>query len=79
MTLRRSLGTGPQDLAHIRAAEADLLDELPGVRLPDLDDMRARGVLSTHHPEQRSPRRALGGGVRPDEDSAEPTHPTESD
>lgn len=71
VTLRRSLGTGPQDLAHIRAAEADLLDELPGVRLPDLDEMRARGVLSTRHSDQPSPRRALGAGVGPDEDPAQ--------
>ncbi|WP_370271281.1 hypothetical protein [Streptomyces sp. V4I8] len=36
MNARRSLGTGPQASAHgIRAAQADLLDALPGVHLPD--------------------------------------------
>ncbi|GAB1340833.1 hypothetical protein ACE1SV_74230 [Streptomyces sp. E-15] len=48
MTARRTLGTGPQ--AGIRAAEADLLPGLPGVRLPDLDDLRNRGVLDARPP-----------------------------
>ncbi|WP_225829302.1 hypothetical protein [Streptomyces naphthomycinicus] len=48
MTARRPLGTGPDDLTHIRAAQADLLQRLPRIRLPDLDDLRARGVLSSH-------------------------------
>jgi hypothetical protein len=43
---RRALGAGPEVPAQgIRAAEADLLTALPGVRLPDLDELRARGVL----------------------------------
>ncbi|WP_189554826.1 hypothetical protein [Streptomyces lavendofoliae] len=46
MTTRRALGAGPEVPAQgIRAAEADLLAALPGVRLPDLDELRARGVL----------------------------------
>jgi hypothetical protein len=43
---RRVLGAGPEtSVQGICAAEADLLDALPGVRLPDLDELRARGVL----------------------------------
>ncbi|MEU2380335.1 hypothetical protein [Streptomyces misionensis] len=45
MTTRRMLGTGPEDSPHIRAVQADLLPSLPGIRLPDLDELRARGVL----------------------------------
>lgn len=48
VTARRPLGTGPDDLTHIRATEADLLHSLPGIRLPNLDDLRARGVLDAH-------------------------------
>jgi hypothetical protein len=45
VTARRTLGTGPEAPAqNIRAAQADLLDALPGVRLPDLGELRARGV-----------------------------------
>ncbi|MGW7711581.1 hypothetical protein [Streptomyces sp. NPDC054771] len=68
MTARRALGTGPQAPAHtIRAAQADLLDALPGERLSDLDDLRARGVLGTHPAAPPSPRRTLGAGGRADE------------
>ncbi|MFB8038634.1 hypothetical protein ACFC5Z_38150 [Streptomyces sp. NPDC056004] len=46
MTVRRALGSGPQAPApSIRAAQADLLDTLPGERLSDLDELRARGVV----------------------------------
>ncbi|MFJ2249604.1 hypothetical protein [Streptomyces sp. NPDC087862] len=68
MTARRALGTGPQAPAHtIRAAQADLLDTLPGERLSDLDDLRARGVLGTRPATPPSPRRTLGTGGRADE------------
>ncbi|MGW1848680.1 hypothetical protein [Streptomyces sp. NPDC001966] len=40
MTVRRALGSGLQAPApSIRAAQADLLDALPGERLSDLDDL----------------------------------------
>ncbi|MFF3467715.1 hypothetical protein [Streptomyces sp. NPDC001978] len=70
MTVHRTLGTGPQASADsIRAAQADLLDALPGVHLPDLDELRARGALGAQPaPPAPSPRRALGAGVRGDED-----------
>ncbi|MFD7480370.1 hypothetical protein ACFV8Z_52105 [Streptomyces sp. NPDC059837] len=64
MTARRTLGTGPQDMHSIRAAQADLLDALPGVRLPDLDELRARGVLGAHPSTSSSERRPLGVGGR---------------
>ncbi|MDQ0847498.1 hypothetical protein [Streptomyces sp. V1I6] len=70
MTNRRNLGTGPEAPAHIRATQADhLLDTLPGVHLPDLDDLRARGTLGVRHTASLSPRRSLGTG-RPED--AEP-------
>ncbi|MFJ6015185.1 hypothetical protein [Streptomyces sp. NPDC092952] len=64
MTTRRALGPGPQAPAPgIRAAQADLLDTLPGERLADLDDLRSRGVLGTlPAPPPPPPRRALGTG-----------------
>ncbi|MER5347078.1 hypothetical protein ABT030_43720 [Streptomyces mirabilis] len=63
MTTRRTLGAGPEAPAqHIRAAQADLLDALPGVHLPDLGELRARGVLGAHPAALPSPRRALGAG-----------------
>lgn len=63
MTSRRTLGTGPEAPAQgIRAAQADLLDALPGVRLPDLSDLRTRGVLGATPAATPSPRRALGTG-----------------
>jgi len=64
VTTRRTLGTGPQDANSIRASEADLLDELPGVRLPDVEELRARGVLGAPLVTSPSPRRALGDGGR---------------
>ncbi|WP_406858780.1 hypothetical protein ABZO31_00390 [Streptomyces sp. HUAS MG47] len=66
VTVRRSLGTGPENPAHIRAAQADLLDALPGVRLPDLDELRNPGVLGTQRAAPPSTRRALGSGGRTD-------------
>ncbi|HEY9373085.1 hypothetical protein [Streptomyces sp.] len=60
MTDRRPLGTGPQH--GIRAAQADLLDGLPAFRLPDLDELRARGVLATPATAAPAQRRALGAG-----------------
>ncbi|MEU2556435.1 hypothetical protein ABZ589_32950 [Streptomyces sp. NPDC013313] len=45
MTARRILGAGPQAAHAIRAAQADLIDALLGVRLPDAAELRARGVL----------------------------------
>ncbi|MFI8242624.1 hypothetical protein ACIF83_36180 [Streptomyces sp. NPDC085866] len=67
MTARRILGAGPQASHSIRAAQADLLDSLLGVRLPDLDELRARGVLGTHTAAVPAPRRTLGAGGRADE------------
>jgi hypothetical protein len=69
VTVRRILGTGPRaSEPSIRAAQADLLDALPGVHLPDLDELRARGVLGARPAAPPSPRRALGVGGRADED-----------
>lgn len=63
VTARRTLGTGPEAPTQgIRAAEADLLDTLPGVHLPNLDELRARGVLGTPRAAPPSPRRRLGTG-----------------
>ncbi|MEV5010377.1 hypothetical protein [Streptomyces sp. NPDC055692] len=74
MTVRRALGAGPEAPAHsIRAAQADLLDELAGVRLPDLDVLRARGVLGAHPAMSPSPRRTLGAGGRVGEEPSEPS------
>ncbi|MFK4213784.1 hypothetical protein [Streptomyces sp. NPDC030920] len=74
MTVRRALGAGPQAPAHsIRAAQADLLDALPGERLSDLDDLRARGVLGTRPAAPPSLRRTLGAGGRASEEL--PHHP----
>ncbi|KUN75309.1 hypothetical protein AQJ66_36215 [Streptomyces bungoensis] len=70
MTARRTLGAGPQD-ANIRAAQADLLDALPGVRLPDLEELRARGVLGTRPATLRARRRTLGAGSGADEERTE--------
>ncbi|MFJ1560747.1 hypothetical protein [Streptomyces mirabilis] len=63
MTTRRTLGTGPEAPAqNIRAAQADLLDTLPGIHLPDLGELRTRGVLKAHPTALPSPRRTLGAG-----------------
>ncbi|WEP01035.1 hypothetical protein A6P39_045125 (plasmid) [Streptomyces sp. FXJ1.172] len=72
MTARRTLGADPQALHSIRAAQADLLDALPGVHLPDLDELRTRGVLGTRPATTPAPRRMLGAGGRTDD---EPPHP----
>ncbi|MFJ1610116.1 hypothetical protein ACIOHS_43390 [Streptomyces sp. NPDC088253] len=75
MTARRTLGTGPEAPAQsIRAAQADLLDARPGVRLPDLGELRARGVLGAHPAAPSSPRRALGAG-RTDDAVPDPSDP----
>ncbi|MFK4687077.1 UNVERIFIED_CONTAM: hypothetical protein RKD43_007021 [Streptomyces graminofaciens] len=63
VTIRRNLGTGPEAPAHIHAAQADLLDTLPGVRLPDLNELRARGTLGVRPTASPSPRRGLGTGA----------------
>ncbi|MEU1409576.1 hypothetical protein ABZ471_46480 [Streptomyces sp. NPDC005728] len=73
MTARRTLGTGPQASHGIRAAQADLLDALPGVRLPDLDELRARGVLGALPVMSPTSRRILGAGGRADEELPHPT------
>ncbi|MFH9090946.1 hypothetical protein [Streptomyces sp. NPDC017673] len=70
MTARRALGAGPQAAHGIRAAQADLLDSLPGVRLPDLAELRARGVLGKHPVTTPAPRRSLGAGARAVDDPA---------
>ncbi|MER5359675.1 hypothetical protein [Streptomyces sp. NPDC002785] len=63
MTSRRTLGTGPETSPRgMSAAQADLLDVLPGIRLPDLQELRARGVLGNRAPTPAGPRRALGAG-----------------
>ncbi|MFH9969618.1 hypothetical protein ACH4PR_51815 [Streptomyces mirabilis] len=75
MTARRALGTGPDAPAqNIRGARADLLDALPGVHLPDLGELRARGVLGAHPAAPPSPRRALGAG-RTDDAVPDPSGP----
>ncbi|MFC9646656.1 hypothetical protein ACFTZF_50960 [Streptomyces mirabilis] len=75
MTTRRTPGAGPEAPAqNIRAAQADLLDALPGVRLPDLGELRARGVLGAHPAALPSPRRALGVG-RTDDAVPDPSDP----
>lgn len=70
VTARRTLGTGPQAPHSIRAAQADLLDSLPGIRLPSMEEFRARGVLGTHPATNPAPRRTLGTGGRADEEPA---------
>jgi hypothetical protein len=61
---RRSLGNGPDpepfgSNRRVQAAEADLGD-LPGVRLPDLNALRARGVLGAPPLAPGRGRRRLG-------------------
>ncbi|MFF0629829.1 hypothetical protein [Streptomyces sp. NPDC004296] len=66
-TARRSLGTGPQATARIRAAQADLLATLPGIQMPDVEELRAQGVLGPQPaPTSRGRRRALGAGGHTD-------------
>lgn len=65
VTARRILGTGLEAPAQsIRAAQADLLDALPGVRLPDLGELRARGVLGAHPQRRRARDEASGLAAR---------------
>lgn len=71
VTARRTLGIGPQAPQNIRAAQADLLGALPGIRLPDLDQLRARGVLGAHPATPPASRRTLGTGGSAD---ADPLH-----
>ena len=67
VTARRALGAGPQDAHGIRASQADLIDALPGIRLPDLEELRARGVLGSRPEPTHAQRRVLGVGGRADE------------
>ncbi|MEU0311819.1 hypothetical protein [Streptomyces cyaneofuscatus] len=71
MTTRRVLGAGLQAPApsSIRATEADILDALPGIRLPDLHELRERGVVGSHHPGALGTRRALGARAPTEEDA----------
>ncbi|MET7354607.1 hypothetical protein [Streptomyces mirabilis] len=63
MTTRRTLGAGPEASAQgIRATQADLLTALPSIRLSDLTELRARGVVGSHLPAQPKHRRSLGTG-----------------
>ncbi|OIJ97372.1 hypothetical protein [Streptomyces monashensis] len=75
MTARRALGAGPQAPQNIRAAQADLRDTLPGIRLPDLDQLRARGALGTHPAAPPASRRTLGTGGHANAHVSDPTHP----
>ncbi|QRV39222.1 hypothetical protein I6J42_34720 (plasmid) [Streptomyces californicus] len=71
MTTRRVLGAGPQTPApsSIRAAAADILKALPGIRLPDLHELRDRGVVGSHLPRALGARRTLGVGPLAEEDA----------
>ncbi|MGW0955400.1 hypothetical protein [Streptomyces sp. NPDC002545] len=63
MTTRRTLGAGPEAPAQgIRAIQADLLDSLPGIHLPDIGELRARGVVGGQPPVPSTARRSLGAG-----------------
>jgi hypothetical protein len=64
VTARRTLGTGPQGATSIRAAQADMLPGLPNVPMPDLAEMRARGVLGRPAAAPSGRRRTLGDGAR---------------
>ncbi|GAB1340785.1 hypothetical protein ACE1SV_73750 [Streptomyces sp. E-15] len=59
---RRSLGTGPQT-GNVRAAEADLLPGLPGVRLPDGRPPQPRRPRRTPPAGRALPRRSYGVGA----------------
>ncbi|MET8772040.1 hypothetical protein [Streptomyces sp. NPDC004658] len=43
------------------------------MKKPDLDELRARGVLGAHSATTPTPRRTLGAGGRADEKPTEPT------
>ncbi|WP_267717356.1 hypothetical protein [Streptomyces sp. CoH17] len=63
MTTRRTHGMGTTASARdIRAAQADLLASLPGIRLPDLGELRTRGVVGRQHQAPTTARRSLGTG-----------------
>ncbi|WP_404200581.1 hypothetical protein [Streptomyces tauricus] len=63
MTSRRTLGAGPEaPVPGIHATQVDLLDALPGVRIADLDALRARGVVGSLPPALPRARRNLGAG-----------------
>ncbi|WP_327575672.1 hypothetical protein [Streptomyces sp. NBC_00145] len=68
MTTRRALGSGPQATRTIRAWQADLIDALPGIRLPDVAELRARGVVAGPTETAPAPRRTLGVGGHADEE-----------
>ncbi|RVU14806.1 hypothetical protein EOT10_40150 [Streptomyces antnestii] len=68
MTARRALGSGPQAPSTIRASQADLIHALPGIRLPDVAELRARGVVGGPTEPVPAPRRTLGAGGRADEE-----------
>ncbi|GGV71382.1 hypothetical protein GCM10010261_67280 [Streptomyces pilosus] len=55
-------------LRPIGAAQAASLDNLPGIRLPDLAELRARGVPGARPPAAR---RVLGAGSNPDTDPSD--------
>ncbi|SOE47288.1 hypothetical protein SAMN05446589_0116 [Streptomyces sp. OV198] len=75
---RRTLGTGPEAPAqNIRAAQANLLDALPGIHLPDLGELRTRGVLGSHPATPPSPRRTLSA-ARTDDTVPDPSHPLQA-
>ncbi|MEU8886097.1 hypothetical protein [Streptomyces hydrogenans] len=61
MTDRRTLGPGPASPPRT-AAQADLAD-LPSVYLPDVDELRRRGVLDAQPAGGVRGRRALGQGI----------------
>ncbi|MEU1450472.1 hypothetical protein [Streptomyces mirabilis] len=78
MTTRRTLGSGPEAPAqNIRAAQADLLDALPGIHLPDLSELRTRGVLGAHPTALPSPRRTLSA-ARTDDTVPDPSDPLQA-
>ncbi|MEV0749873.1 hypothetical protein AB0I75_32500 [Streptomyces sp. NPDC050273] len=63
MNIRRALGAGPETSSRgINAAQADLSETLPGIRLPDLQQLRGRGVLRDDVQSPPTSRRALGPG-----------------
>ncbi|GAA2288629.1 hypothetical protein GCM10010145_68880 [Streptomyces ruber] len=67
MTARRALGTGLEASARsIRAIQVNLLDAPPGVRISDLDELRARGVLGARRdaPALRRPLKPVAVPMR---------------
>ncbi|MDQ0773048.1 hypothetical protein QF026_001514 [Streptomyces aurantiacus] len=75
VTTRRTLGAGPEAPDQgIRATQADLLDTLPGVRIADLGELRARGVVGHLSPAPPRTRRTWGQAARP---PPRPTPPAE--